>query len=342
MKAFLKDNRGVTLVELLIATVIFALITIPLLNSFKVSTMTAAKSEQMGRVSMAAQNIAERIQAAEVKTLIGDTEYAKKVLLNDSGSVKYYKKNDDNTYSEITSGIVPNCIWLEGVSSGMSSYNAMVEITPNSTINDKELSVNTPIQIVFSQSNDDPEEIVKRDIVLTVEKDGEDVDLKITYSYGYNVSPTAEDEGAGAAGGGSEYTGKIEGVEDGKSFAIHMLYTPVFGIEDNITIINDDPNLELFLVKKYKDSESQEYNCTLNQKDIKGKVYTNIADGDGEVNITYKIDDVIQGGQPSNVKNSLVTQQSKERAHNFTIKLFPADTNFNDEPLYVLKGLSMD
>lgn len=352
MKAFVKDNRGVTLVELMIAVIIFAIITIPLLNSFKVSTMTAAKSEQMGRVSMAAQNIAQRIEASDVKTLISDAGKAKDALLSGAGNVKYYKKNNvTNTYTPVVDNTtVPNCIWLEGVSSGVSKYNALVEIAPRAVvpedpINDKELSVYTPMQLVFSQTANDPDEITERDIVLTVEKDGTTVNAEITYSYDYNVSPTAEDESGSGGTGGGEYTGKLEGVEDNKPFYIHMLYTPVFGVKDNITIINSDSNLELFLVKKHKDPESQEYNCTLNQKGTKGKLYTNIADGDGVVNITYEIDDVISRDCPNNVNNYLVATQKQARAYNFIIKLFPADaveSNFNDEPLYELKSMSID
>jgi len=362
MKAFVKDNRGVTLVELMIAVIIFAIITIPLLNSFKVATMTAAKSEQMGRVSLAAQNILERIEASDVSILISDKNKAKSEL--QATDAKYYEKNDD-TYVEVNYGNTDtHCIWLQGISSGTSSYNAMVEIDPYTAINDKELTVLTPIQLIFSQTDDDPENIVSRDIVLEVERDTENVsnvNAKISYSYEKSIAPLADDatgddsddktESALPVAPDGEYTGTLE-VPIGEAFSIHMLYTPVFDITDNITIKNpQNLDFDLFLVKKLREPDNKDYNCTINQIvgetgtaiDIYTNVYDSMGEGfrDGNIIITYNINGVPAGAE-NGLKNSLVLTQTKERAHMITVKVYALDGDFTAEPLFELKGISLN
>lgn len=359
MKAFVKDNRGVTLIELLIAIIVFAIITIPLLNSFKTSSKTAVKSEQLGRVSMAAQNILERIEAAEVSELISDETEAKNVM--HATVAKYYGKNGDSYVDWVNRNSDIYCVWLQGISSGMSSYNAMVEIDPYDDINDKELSIPTPMQLIFSQTDQDPEDIVSRDIVLTVEKDGENVNATISYSYEKNVSMLADDIGGTGDDAevetepetpvtpNGEYTGTIENVPDGESFSIHMLYIPVFGVNDNITIENpQNLDFDLFLVKKSRNPDNQDYICTINQ--LTGApidIYTNVGDSMGEgvsegnIIITYNINGAPAPAENS-LKNSLVLTRTKERAHKITVKVYSADSDFTAEPLSELQGITLN
>ena len=116
MKAYFKDNRGVTLVELMIAVVVFAIITTPLLNSFKTATLTVVKSEKMGSVSMAAQNVMERVEAAKIGDLVDDADAAKTALAAENAT--FYEKNGAGYSIRTNAGTMPYCIWLEGVSSG--------------------------------------------------------------------------------------------------------------------------------------------------------------------------------------------------------------------------------
>lgn len=444
MKAFAKDNRGVTLIELMIAIIIFAIITIPLLNSFKISTSTAAKSEQMGRVSLTAQNILEIIESSNVSTVLSSEETNNTMLFQaDDGVEHYIKDNLNDTYTLVrnNNAVVPNCIWLKGVSSGIGKYNALVEFEPNTDINDKELSVHSPMQFIYSQpSGDDcPDEkfkdsigieddtpneieISKRDINLEVNKTGSDVSVVVTYKYKYrykieepeegteetpetedneNQDQTSETENGNEQeknnGATAEYAillveenteisdselsyetddqdkedeqpgvsfNEAEGsytvydkhatVDEDKPFSVYLLYTPMFDIQDEITVVNSQ-NLEfnLFLVKKNADSEDKPYNCTINQitnDPNKIIIYTNANEGDiigsDTYDIEYKINNVTTGvNTPDNVKYSLVEKQKQERSYNITIKIYQEDTdssNFNDEPLFVMNGLSLN
>ena len=67
-----RDDRGFTLVELIVAIVILAIIVIPLLNTFVVGAKTAAKATAYGNATDAAQNLAETVQAADAAVLLSD------------------------------------------------------------------------------------------------------------------------------------------------------------------------------------------------------------------------------------------------------------------------------
>jgi prepilin-type N-terminal cleavage/methylation domain-containing protein len=61
------NNKGFSLVELMIATVILAIIVAPLLHSFVTAAHTTVKSRQMGDATLASENIAEAVEVAPLK-----------------------------------------------------------------------------------------------------------------------------------------------------------------------------------------------------------------------------------------------------------------------------------
>ena len=65
-----RDDRGFTLVELIVAIVILAIVFIPLLNTFVVGAKTAAKATAYGNATDVAQNIIENVQAADFDSLL--------------------------------------------------------------------------------------------------------------------------------------------------------------------------------------------------------------------------------------------------------------------------------
>ena len=71
------DDRGFTLVELIVAIVILAIVFVPLLSAFVTGARTQAKSSQKNAATLAAQNIIEQIQADSIEAfrskLSGDT-----------------------------------------------------------------------------------------------------------------------------------------------------------------------------------------------------------------------------------------------------------------------------
>ena len=63
-----QSNKGFTLVEVLVAIVILAIIVVPLLSAFVVSARTNAKARQTMRATTLAQNIMEELKAHSLET----------------------------------------------------------------------------------------------------------------------------------------------------------------------------------------------------------------------------------------------------------------------------------
>ncbi|MBE3592511.1 MAG: prepilin-type N-terminal cleavage/methylation domain-containing protein [Thermoanaerobacter sp.] len=63
----LKDNKGMTLIEVLVSIAIFAIVAIPLLGIFSQSAVTSANSKINTKEATIAQTIAENIKAGIVK-----------------------------------------------------------------------------------------------------------------------------------------------------------------------------------------------------------------------------------------------------------------------------------
>ncbi len=131
LKAFFKDNRGLTLVELLCGVVILAIVVVPLLHTFLVGASTEAKSRRYGEVTEAAQNLSEQIQTADADLVLSNASAisagAKYYTYNGSSYALYgtspYTKAPDFTALPTTYYIgIPN------YSYGNSSYDALIKL----------------------------------------------------------------------------------------------------------------------------------------------------------------------------------------------------------------------
>ncbi|ABY92797.1 hypothetical protein JCM16816_12160 [Thermoanaerobacter brockii subsp. lactiethylicus] len=65
----LKDNRGMTLIEVLVSIAMFAIVAIPLLGIFSQSVITSTDSRIRTKEATIAQTIAENIKAGNVSNL---------------------------------------------------------------------------------------------------------------------------------------------------------------------------------------------------------------------------------------------------------------------------------
>ena len=65
----LKDNKGMTLIEVLVSIAMFAIVAIPLLGIFSQSVITSADSRIRTKEATIAQTIAENIKAGNVSNL---------------------------------------------------------------------------------------------------------------------------------------------------------------------------------------------------------------------------------------------------------------------------------
>ena len=63
------NNKGFSLVELLIATIILGIVVAPLLHTFVTAANTTARSRQIGDATLMGENVAELVKATALKDL---------------------------------------------------------------------------------------------------------------------------------------------------------------------------------------------------------------------------------------------------------------------------------
>ena len=210
----LAANDGFSLVELLVAVVILGIIAGPLLHTFVTGTYTAAKSRRIGDATLAAQNIAETIEANDIATIVTDPQTM-------FGASSYSLTGGD---SAAKSGLPEYDFTLNGVKAGKSTFNAKVTMTAPSgedggnnaqfsVINLQAISDYSNMDAVFAQPDggaDDPDVMaqtefdaaiigltlsgsptVRRSITLNVYYDSNKkicADLAYKYTYSYMVN----------------------------------------------------------------------------------------------------------------------------------------------------------
>ena len=223
------NNKGFSLVELMIATVILAIIVAPLLHSFVTAAHTTVKSRQMGDATLASENIAEAVEAAPLKDLLSSEVSAKKYFAGATEKALY--SYDGSTYTEITNPGTANCYYVgvKGIQAGSSTFNAMIKLDANEyrkaakPINTVDLTDYSNMDAVYAQgmvANDPDDEALAnlrvkaaayatdyscsepiRTITLEV-KEGVDAEgnpngtivAKLHFDYQYEISFYKEDE----------------------------------------------------------------------------------------------------------------------------------------------------
>ena len=162
------NNKGFSLVELLIATVILAIIVAPLLHSFVTSANTTVKSRQMGNVTLASENIAEVVEVASWRDLRSERTDADTYFAGATEKALY--SYDGSTYTKTTYSAEDDCYYLgvKGIQAGSSTFNAMIKLDADEygaggevNINDVKLADYSNMDAVYAQSRDadDPDSL---------------------------------------------------------------------------------------------------------------------------------------------------------------------------------------
>ena len=123
------DNRGFTLVELIVAIVILAIVFIPLLHTFVTSAQTELNSRLKNDATMLAQSTIEDIQATDMETLLsGYTE----------------------TQDEFGKGT-----GIYTKQSTSAPFDVSVTLSPVHSVNDKRVAVSNAMDAVIDMSSAD-------------------------------------------------------------------------------------------------------------------------------------------------------------------------------------------
>ena len=176
------NNKGFSLVELLIATIILGIVVAPLLHSFVTAASTTARSRQMGDATLLGENVAELVETTAM------TKTALEALFEDP-SFDTNTTNDTNdppasTYSVASNPRVddPSKLYLvhsliaEGVPSGSSVFNVKVTLDPSAYqagagINNVKLSDYSEMDGIYAQSLDATNPDLLADSAFKVEAD---------------------------------------------------------------------------------------------------------------------------------------------------------------------------
>ncbi len=154
------NNKGFSLVELLIATVILAIVVAPLLHTFVTAATTTARSRKMGDATLVSKNISETVEATALSQLFNDPDPSKYF----AGAISKNLYSYDG--SDYTLGADPNetdCYYLgvQGVQAGSSTFNAMITLdaaayrtATGGGINDVKITDYSNMDAVYAQSRD--------------------------------------------------------------------------------------------------------------------------------------------------------------------------------------------
>ena len=202
-----KDNRGFSLVEMLVAIIILAIVIIPFLHSFVSSYTVNVKSRQTLRATTLAQNEMEIFEREKIEDLKDSSQFSYDVTENIAdGSIEFVREgviNDDSgremfdVYVKLDplrdEGERYNAVNTEKVTSvnSFSTQDSARYVMPVRTENNRMSFDEQKYDefVVLSENagkNKDRayfEENVKRTITLSVEKTGEDTVAKVKYRY---------------------------------------------------------------------------------------------------------------------------------------------------------------
>jgi len=220
------SNQGFSLVELLIAIVILGIVVTPLLQTFVTSAGTAARSRKLGDATLAAQNVAESIEAASLSDLLNNPSDA----LHGVSAGFYTYDGTGYTVDASTQSYRADSyhIGVTGITSGSTEFSAMATLSADSgyaAINDIPVTNYSAMDAVYAQpivhGSDDVDTrswdafeqhlltidgsynrgsaVISREIILdTTETDGKlSAELTYRYQYRYTYEKHLYDAGGG-------------------------------------------------------------------------------------------------------------------------------------------------
>ncbi|MEG1461192.1 MAG: prepilin-type N-terminal cleavage/methylation domain-containing protein, partial [Oscillospiraceae bacterium] len=138
------DNRGMTLVELLVAVVILGIIVVPLLHTIVTGATTERKSRVAGEATATAQDILETIEASDAERILADAGTV-------AAGAQYYTKSADGTFTAHGTSAPVNAakeyyIGIENIKNGSSTFDALVTLNASGGVyNDNKVTVSNPM-----------------------------------------------------------------------------------------------------------------------------------------------------------------------------------------------------
>ena len=340
MKFELKnDNRGLTLMELLVGVAILAVIITPLLHVFVTGANTARKNKLYSDATLAAQNIVEEIEATDMAA-----------YLTTENGFSLVADNDDPNYGKY--------VKTESAGSGGSDFDADITIEPADAAS---IPVSNQMDAVFAMqevdaiahalfiSEGEPVTELSRYITIDVdyvsEEDASPCKVTVTFEYEGTVVKTYFDSYR------NEHTESISfkypivnemnvtpRSEDRDAFAVYLFFKAYSWentyFEMKKTVINNNTNYDfnVFLVDVGDYTKDIIHEVDYKPAKPKGvaNLFTNMGNMGKDENseykgkITYKVykspDSIWQ--MPEKVTPGLVQTDAINRIYNITVEIY--------------------
>lgn len=157
------NNKGFSLVELIVGVLILGLIVGPLLHSMVTSANTANKSRSYRSATLTAQNLAEQVKADGISGLLYTTKTNSDYTLyrkSDSGDYERLERNAAGDYcytdalrNEVTITNQEDSYYVEvrGIEDGRRTYDGLLTLTAGAPTNKEEIALYTAMDAVFVQ-----------------------------------------------------------------------------------------------------------------------------------------------------------------------------------------------
>lgn len=336
IKPMCKDNRGLTLVELMVGVMILAIVVVPLLHTFITSANTQRKSELYQSATDEAQNLIETIEAANVE------EY-----IRDNGAVEG---------TNPTTGKKTYTIKRDGVSSGSSLFDVIITLNENTVANTTSVAFANPMDAIIDMNSADQAALstlnfqldgltnisplptlnnLTRTINITATKGTECYTLNTVFSYAGHFSGTDENDNAATL----NFNHSIESSSDVKiasSFSLYVFFHAYYSSRDTISIRNPEytnSDFKVFLVNTSSQALGVGYKADIRyfyQTDKnKNLVFTNIPISSYKA---FYTDNTWFQAIPTEAA-SLVELKKLDRIYTVNIQVYQRGTNYEGTPI---------
>ena len=208
------DNRGLTLIELIVAVTILAIIVVPILHAFVTGAGTERKSQIYGDATNAAQNLIEQIQATDADSILKNANAVA------SGASFYTYNGTDGTYTSVGQTASKSNVYYLGIPNfkyGDSTFDALITMDVTDAINSKDVSVSNSMGAYLDMSAADANaeavlkaecgglvdpstltaEILTRSITMNIPEPvtANTYTIDVSFDYTATISYTGNDEG---------------------------------------------------------------------------------------------------------------------------------------------------
>ena len=210
-KSAFKDNRGLTLVELMVGVTILAIIVVPLLHTFVVGAATEARSRTYGNATQAAQNLIEQIQATDPDLILNNATMVATGATYYTYNGTEYSPIDPATTKALTISSLPKAyyIGIPNYTYGGSAFDALITLeVQNESANSNDVVIGNQMDALLnmSQADANAEMELKTQCGEMVAKPDQELTVSLlTRSITLNVS---------RSGTSSPYTYEIDAVFD--------------------------------------------------------------------------------------------------------------------------------